>query len=77
MGLVNAIARIYTDDDEFYDLGEVFLYDDEEGFAEGVKALYRKVFKDSAYIIFDAIGANIIPTNRICTIRVDRDIPTV
>lgn len=74
---MEAIARIYADDDEFYDLGEVFLYDDEEGFAEGVKALYRMVFKDSAYIIFDAIGANIIPTNRICTIRVDRDIPTV
>lgn len=74
---MKAIARIYTDDDEFYDLGEVFLYDDEEGFAEGVKALYRNVFKASVYIIFDAIGANIIPTNRICTIRVDRDIPTV
>ena len=74
---MKAIASIYTDDGESYDLGEVFLYDDEEGFAEGVKALYREVFKDSAYIVFDAIGANIIPTNRICTIRVDRDIPTV
>lgn len=74
---MKAIARIYTDDDEFYDLGEVFLYDDEEGFAEGVKALCRNVFKARVYIIFDAIGANIIPTNRICTIRVDRDIPTV
>lgn len=74
---MKAIASIYTDDDEFYNLGEVFLYDDEEGFAEGVKALYRNVFKAIAYIIFDAIGANIIPTNRLCTIRVDRDIPTV
>ena len=74
---MNAIASIYTDDNEVYNLGEVFLYDDEEGFAEGVKALYRKVFEDSAYIVFDGIGANIIPTNRISTIRVDRDILTV
>ena len=74
---MNARATIFTDDGCDYDLGIVFLYEDEEGFEAGVKTLSKLIFNKSNYIIYDSMGANVIPVNRIVTIRVEKDIPTV
>lgn len=74
---MNARATIVTDDGCDYDLGIAFLYEDEEGFEAGVKALSNLIFNKGNYIIYDSMGANVIPVNRIATIRVDKDIPTV
>ena len=74
---MEARATIITDSGCDYDMGVVFLYEDKEGFNGGIKALCREIFKDSVYVVYDGMGANIIPVNRIATIRVDEDIPTV
>lgn len=74
---MNARATIITDDGCDYDLGIAFPYEDEEGFEAGVKELSNLIFNKSNYIIYDSMGANAIPVNRIVTIRVDKDIPTV
>lgn len=74
---MEARATIFTDDGCDYDLGIAFLYEDEEGFKDGIKALSNLIFSKSNYIIFDIMGANVIPVNRIVTIRVEKDIPTV
>ena len=74
---MEARATIITDSDCDYDMGVVFLYKDKEEFNGGIKALCREIFKHSVYVVYDCMGANIIPVNRIATIRVDEDIPTV
>ena len=74
---MEARATIITDYECDYDLGIAFLYEDEEGFEAGVKALSNLIFSKSNYIIYDSMGANAIPVNRIVTIRVEKDIPTV
>ena len=74
---MEASATIITDDGCDYDLGIAFSYEDEEGFEAGVKELSNLIFNKSNYIIYDSMGANVIPVNRITTIRVEKDIPTV
>lgn len=76
---MNATVTIITDDGCDYDLGIAIPYEDEEGFKAGVKALSNLIFKDLKrnYICYDSMGANVIPVNRIATIRVEKDIPTV
>ena len=74
---MEARATIITDSDCDYDMGVVFLYEDEEGFNGGIKALCREIFKDSVYVVYDCMGATIIPVNPIVTSRVEEDIPTV
>ena len=72
-----ACARIVTDDGQIYELGETFFYEDEKEFFAGANALYEQIFKEDYYIVNDGMGVNVIPVNRITTIRIDRDIPTV
>ena len=72
-----ACARIVTDDGQIYDIGETFFYEDEKEFFAGANALYKQIFKEDYYIVNDGMGVNVIPVNRIATIRIDRDIPTV
>ena len=72
-----ACAMIVTCDGQTYDVGEVFFYGDEKEFFAGANALYEQVFKEDYYIVNDGMGVNVIPINRIATIRIDRDIPTV
>ena len=74
---LEARATIFTDDGCNYDIGVAFLYEDEEEFNAGAKVLYKEIFKEDVYIADDGMGLNVIPVNRIVTIRVDRDIPTV
>lgn len=74
---MDARATIITDDGCDYDLGIGFHYEDEEGFEAGVKALTDLIFSKSNYIVYDSMGANVIPINRIVTIRVEKGIPTV
>ena len=74
---MNATATIVTDDGCDYDLGIVFSYKNEESFEAGIKELSNLIFNKGNYIIYDSMGANVIPVNRIATIRVDKDIPTV
>ena len=50
---------------------------DEKEFFAGANALYKQIFKEDYYIVNDGMGVNVIPVNRIATIRIDRDIPTV
>lgn len=72
-----ACAIIVTCDGQTYDVGEVFFYGDEKEFFAGANALYEQIFKEDYYIVNDGMGVNVIPVNRIATIRIDRDIPTV
>ena len=72
-----ACAVIVTCDGQTYDVGEVFFYGDEKGFFAGANALYEQIFKEDYYIVNDSMGVNVIPINRIATIRIDRDISTV
>lgn len=72
-----ACAMIVTCDGQTYDVGEVFFYGDEKEFFAGANALYEQIFKEDYYIVNDGMGVNVIPINRIATIRIDRDIPTV
>ena len=74
---MNARATIVTDDGCDYDSGLVFPYKNEESFESGIKELSNQIFNNGNYIIYDSMGANVIPVNRIATIRVDKDIPTV
>lgn len=74
---MEATAKIITADGESYDMGKVFLYDDNEGFRDGVTALCKQIFSGDSYIIFDGMGADVIPVDKISAIRVDRDIPTI
>lgn len=71
-----AFAKIVTCDGQTY-AGEVFFYEDEKEFFAGANALYEQMFKEDYYIVNDGMGVNLIPVNRIATIRIDRDIPTV
>ena len=72
-----ARAVIVTCDGQTYDVGEVFFYEDEKEFFAGANALYKQIFKEDYYIANDGMGVNVIPVNRIATIRIDRDIPIV
>ena len=72
-----ASAVIVTCDGQTYDVGEVFFYEDEKEFFAGANALYNQIFKEDYYIVNDGMGVNVIPVNRIATIRIDRDIPIV
>ena len=72
-----ACAMIVTYDGQTYDVGETFFYEDEKEFFAGANALYKQIFKEDYYIVNDGMGVNVIPVNRIATICIDRDIPTV
>ena len=72
-----ACAVIVTCDGPTYDVGEVFFYGDEKEFFSGVNALYEQIFKEDYYIVNYGMDVNVIPVNRIATIRINRDIPTV
>lgn len=74
---LEARAKILTDDGRGYDVGGVFLYEDEDSFSAGIEALYKKIFSEKIYIVFGSMDAIAICVNHITAIYVEKDIPTL
>lgn len=74
---LEARAKILTDDGRGYDAGVAFLYEDKNSLNGKIKALYRKIFSEAVYIVFDSMDATVICVDHIVAIRVEKDIPIV